>query len=118
MNVPKVLNIKIKTKLSLLAAINRSTDHLIQKLTLYSLQNYSQKGVLDISAVCASIFKDITSSGSSLPPLKKECKEKMTTMSTQQWDNHLQMLQVQRKFDDVVTLEKENQSWKKIMRTI
>jgi len=37
-------------------------------------------------------------------------------MSTQKWDNHLQTLQVQKKVADVVELEKEHHSWRKIMR--
>ena len=33
----------------------------------------------------------------------------------QQWDEHLGTLQVQRKFSDIVALERESRSWKKIM---
>jgi len=36
-------------------------------------------------------------------------------MAMQQWDEHLGMLQVQRKFSDIVALERESRSWKKIM---
>ena len=36
-------------------------------------------------------------------------------MAMQQWDEHLGTLQVQRKFSDIVALERESRSWKKIM---
>lgn len=67
------------------------------------------KGVPDIVVV---LFKSCFF----YPSLKKQCKEKLSNMSTQHWDKHLQMLQVQRKFADIVTLEKENQTWKTVMR--
>ena len=70
--VPKTQNIKVKAKLSLLVALNRSTDHLIQDL----LPSEScTLGVLDIPAAYASIFKAVSESVTSLPALKKQCKE-------------------------------------------
>ena len=114
---PKVLNVsKAKAKLSLLVALNRSTDHLIQELRpLLSSESFTQ-GVLDIPAACASIFKAASESVTSLPALKKQCKEQLTSMTTQHWDNHLRTLQVQKMFADIVALEEENHSWRKITR--
>ena len=37
-------------------------------------------------------------------------------MIIQHWDNHLRTLQVQKKFANIVALEEENHSWRKIMR--
>ena len=106
LNVPKAQNIKVKPKLSLFVALNRSTDQLVQELRpLLSSESFTQ-GVLNISATCASIF-------TSLPALKKQCKEQLTSMTTQHWDNHLRTHKGQKKFADIVALEEENHSWRK-----
>ena len=82
LNVPSAQNIDVKAKLSLLVALNRSTDHLVQELRpLLSSKSFTQ-GVLDIPAACASIFKAVRESVTSLPALKKPCKEQLTSMTT------------------------------------
>ena len=110
LNVSIAQNIKVKAKLSLLVALNRDTDHLIQELRpLLSSESFTQ-GVLDIAAACASIFKAVSESITSLPALKKQCKEQLTSMTTQHWDNHLQTLQVQKKFADIVAFLRGGES--------
>ena len=89
---PRHKNLKVKAKLSLLVALNRSTDHLIYELRpLLSSESFTQE-VLDIPAACASIFKAASESVTSLPALKKQCKEQLISMTTQHWDNHLRTL--------------------------
>ena len=52
LNVPKAQNIKLEAKLSLLAAINRFIDHLIQELKPRLSSNSLTQGTLDIHSFC------------------------------------------------------------------
>ena len=101
--------------LSLLADINRSTDHFIQELKPLLSSNYLTQGTLDIPSACAAIFEAVGASVTSLPVLRR-CKEELTSITTQYWDKHLQSLHVQEKLADVIVLEEDSHSWKKIMR--
>ena len=114
LGVPQLTDLKVKAKLSFLVAIDQSTDRLIQDLKpLLSVPNIIQG--LHIPPKCNSILNNAKESVATLAGIKKHCKVQVKETATQHWNNHLSQLQVQRKFSDIVSLGKENKTWKKIM---
>ena len=104
LNVPSCDSLKTKAKLSFLVAIDHSTDHLIQELKPLLSVPVIQNG-LDITPQCNSILVSAKKSVTSLPRIKKHCNDQLRILSSQRWDDHLNELQVQKKFSDIVTLE-------------
>ena len=94
LNVLKAQNINFKAKLSLSATINRSTYHFIQELKLLLSSNSLKQGTFYIPSACTAIFEAVGAFVTSLPVLKMRCKQKLTSITTQQWDKHLQSLHV------------------------
>ena len=114
LNMPHYSSLKVKAKLSFLVAIDQSTDQLIQELKPLLSVPIIRKG-LDIPPKCSSILDRAKESITTLPGIKKHCNKQLESIATRHWDDHLNTLQVQKKFSDIVALEKENRSWKKIM---
>ena len=112
--MPHYSSLKVKAKFSFLVAIDQSTDQLIQELKPFLSVPIIRKG-LDIPPKCSSILNRAKESITTLPGIKKHCNKQLESIATCHWDDHLNTLQVQKKFSDIVALEKENRSWKKIM---
>ena len=94
--------------------MERTTDQLIQELKPLLAVSNIIKGQ-DIPSRCSSILNAAKESVTTLAGIKKRFQKQVNEIATQHWVDHLSQLQVQRKFSDIVSLEKENQTWKIIM---
>ena len=76
-----------------LVAIDHSTDQLIHELkpllSILTIQNG-----LDITPQCISILASAKNSVTSLPLIKKHCKDQLDKSTSQYWDDHLNEIQV------------------------
>ena len=114
LNIPQVNTIRLKAKISYLSAILNSPDPLINELHVL-LNNSKVQSNLDVSNICRQFVDSAPDKIASIPLVKKKCVTAVNNYVKKQWDEHLSTLEVQGKFGEIVSLESENKTWKKIM---
>ena len=113
LNLPCPPDLKIKAKLSYLSAIIKSKDPLLSD-PFSLLNNNKNRTALDFPSSCLSILDEARENISSLPKIKGFFSKRIVSDSKMRWDRHLDSLQVQSKFKDIVALEDATHLWKKI----
>ena len=106
LNCPQVSYLYLKASLGYLAALESSNDSTITEL-LPLLDSKKLRRSLGFPSECFDILEAGRNSVSSIPSLKKLCKQSVIDLKSTHWNSHLQSLSVQNKFADVVTLENQ-----------
>ena len=115
LNCPQVTFMYKKASLDYLIAIEGSTDHVIKELQPM-LDSQSTQHNLGLPSDCFDLLEAGRHSVSTIPALKRHCKQGIANLQESHWNHHLNTLSVQCKFSNVVSLESEQHVWSKLIR--
>ena len=123
MNFPHLPNLRDKAKLSLLASIASSSDHLVREASLLlSDGDFTRRQCIPehIYPLLKAAKDSVDSLQLSTDPvatraLKAAAAKQLNTHNAAKWDAQLDGLQVQSKFKDIVTLESDCPVWNRII---
>ena len=107
---PQVSFMYKKSSLSYLVAIEGSSDNLVTEL-IPLLDSAVTRKHLGIPSECLDLLKTAGLSASSVPTLILSCSKQIIQSQSSHWNSHLNTLTVQKKFQDVVSLESDEAVW-------
>ena len=117
LKLPYIPHTLEKAKLKCLSTITSSLDPAVSEL-----QNCADivRNSLSVPNTCLEVFTSIVESVSKDTPhysrhINRSCRFELTERHQNLWNSHLNSLQVQSKFCDIVKLEQDNHVWNRII---
>ena len=114
LNVPQIKHQYAKAKVQILASVTRTDDPLIRELAPTALSNLTE-GPLGIPQLSHTALEAARSSVSRLRDIPKAASTYICTIAEEELDAHTMTLTVQNKIADIISLEKEEKLWRRIL---
>ena len=114
LNVPQIKHQYAKAKVQILASVTRTDDPLIRELAPTALSNLTE-GPLGIPQLSHTALEAARSSVSRLRDIPKAASTHIRTIAEEELDAHTMTLTVQNKIADIISLEKEEKLWRRIL---